>query len=246
MGLAARPTLRIAAVAALRAGRNGRLRPDLESDLPAVFGPALRALPSARPGGEHPGATSRSPLGEALAFDLQHYLPALLQVEDRMSMAWGLESRVPLLDYRLVELAMRIPPQLKLRDLETKHILRRAVADLLPPIVAARRDKKGFPTPIGPWFRGALGPWLREQLTGPDALARELFDPALTRTLVDEHIVGGIDHSRPLWMMLNTQIWFKQFIEGPGSTAPVEEPARRPRQSGALRRPATPGATHGR
>ena len=53
---------------------------------------------------------------EALAFDLRHYLPALLQVEDRMSMAWGLESRVPLLDHRLVEAAMRIPPAIKLHE----------------------------------------------------------------------------------------------------------------------------------
>src|SRR5205085_9557392 len=106
----------------------------------------------------------KSALGAALAYDLRYYLPGLLHVEDRTSMAWGLESRVPLLDYRLVELALRIPAPLKLRELETKRILRRAVADLLPPLVAQRRDKKGFPTPIDRWFAGPLYPWLEAHL----------------------------------------------------------------------------------
>jgi asparagine synthase (glutamine-hydrolysing) len=235
--VAAQPALREAAWEAFGSGRRGRLRPDAAGALPPFFGPTLRRLdytPTARetPAGE------RSILGDALAFDLRHYLPALLQVEDRVSMAWSLESRVPLLDYRLVELAMRIPPHLKLRGLETKRILRRAVADLLPPIVAERRDKKGFPTPIGPW--------LRETLLGPDALARDLFDPAAVTTLLDDHVAGRGDSSRPLWMMLNTHLWFKQFVEGPGASPPAEDKTA-PEQAGRhAERPAAPGASHGR
>jgi asparagine synthase (glutamine-hydrolysing) len=209
-----------------------------------VFGPTLHHLEQDAAAGSY-GTGHRSALGEALAFDLRHYLPALLQVEDRMSMAWSLESRVPLLDYRLVELAMRIPPHLKLRHLETKHILRQAVADLLPPVVAARRDKKGFPTPIGPWFAGPLHPWLREQLLGPAARARGLFHPDAVTALLDDHAARHADHSRALWMMVNTHFWFKQFIEGSGSEAPTVEPEERAPRAGSMHR-ATPGATYGR
>jgi asparagine synthase (glutamine-hydrolysing) len=129
-------------------------------------------------------------------------------------MAWGLESRVPLLDYRLVELAMRIPAPLKLRGLETKRILRRAVGDLLPPAVAGRRDKKGFPTPIDRWFAGPLGSWVADQLLGPAAQARGLFDPAYARAALAAHQSGSADRSRDLWMLLNTQIWWRLFVEG--------------------------------
>ena len=244
--LATRPPLRAAALAALQSGRKGRLRPDDAAGLPAFFGPVLRQLAGAQAPPAPRAGGARSPLGEALAFDLRHYLPALLQVEDRVSMAASLESRVPLLDYRLVELAMRIPPELKLRGLEPKHILRRAVADLLPPAVAARRDKKGFPTPIAPWFRGPLAPWLREQLLDPAAVARGLFDPAATEKMIDEHQAGSADWSRPLWMMLNTQVWFKQFIDGAGPVAPPAESPEAASPARALHRPAAPGATHGR
>ena len=245
--LAAQPALRRAALAALSQGRRGRLRPDAGEAIPALFGPTLRSLPYDRPGEEGWPAGRRSALGEALAFDLRHYLPALLQVEDRMSMAWGLESRVPLLDYRLVELAMQIPPTIKLRGLEPKHILRRAVADLLPPAVAARRDKKGFPTPIGPWFRGPLQPWLREQVQSPTAEARGLFDPAAVGRLLDEHAAGSADHSRPLWMLLNTHLWFQTFVEGQGSAAPPAGEVRaQPPQPRSVPRSGPPGATHGR
>ncbi|MGI8586815.1 MAG: asparagine synthase (glutamine-hydrolyzing) [Chloroflexia bacterium] len=214
--LSARPALRQAAISALREGRRGRLRPDEATELPDFFGPTLRRLDFASPRTGDYIPTGRSALGEALAFDLRHYLPALLQVEDRVSMAWSLESRVPLLDYRLVELAMRIPPEIKLRGLETKRILRRAVADLLPASVLARRDKKGFPTPIGPWFAGPLQPWLREQLLGPQARDRGLFEPEAVARMLGEQAAGRADHSRTLWMMLNTGLWFEQFIEAQG------------------------------
>ena len=84
--------------------------------------------------------------------DMKWYLPALLQVEDRTSMAFSLESRAPLLDYRLVEHAARVPGVLKLKNLEMKHIFREAVKDLLPPSIYKRTDKMGMPTPISRWF----------------------------------------------------------------------------------------------
>lgn len=231
--VALQANLRRAAVAALQAGRRGRLQIGPTATLPAVFGPTLRELERGADGVEESiGPKSKiqnpkSPLGMALAYDLRHYLPGLLHVEDRTSMAWGLESRVPLLDYRLVELAMRIPAPLKLKGLETKRILRRAVADLLPPVVAARRDKKGFPTPIDRWFAGPLGPWLEEQLLGPTAQARALFDPAWVQAALAAHRSGSADRSRDLWMLLNTNLWWRLFVEGGADQPDTAGPAPR-------------------
>jgi asparagine synthetase B (glutamine-hydrolysing) len=83
--------------------------------------------------------------------DLRCYLPGLLHVEDRTSMAASIESRTPLLDYRLVELALRMPTDVIFSGRDPKPVLRRAVSDWLPPAVAQRRDKKGFPTPLHWW-----------------------------------------------------------------------------------------------
>ena len=223
--LAARPAMRAAAFGALRRGQRGRLQTSLTPTLPAFFGPALRTAHAA-PGQpvNNPPEAYRPPssaLGAALAYDLRHYLPGLLHVEDRTSMAWGLESRVPLLDVRLVEAAMRIPAALKMAGGEPKHILRRAVADLLPPSVAARRDKKGFPTPIAPWFAGPLHAWLTTQIASPAAHARALFAAPYVETLLAAHRAGQADHSRPLWMILNTHLWWSLFVEGGAATLPA-------------------------
>ena len=219
------PTLRPAALAALRTGRRGRLQTGDATVVPGFFGPTLRNTEFASEGNQIPQSAIRnpqSPLGAALAYDLRHYLPGLLHVEDRTSMAWGLESRVPLLDYRLVERAMRIPAPLKLRGLETKRILRRAIADLLPPPVAARRDKKGFPTPIDRWFAGPLRGWLEAQLLGPEAQARGLFDPPYVRQALAAHQAGA-DRSRDLWMLLNTHQWWRLFVEGQGAESTASD-----------------------
>jgi len=169
----------------------------------------VQAMLPPREAGPNPGS---NPLQRALYWDLRNYLPALLHVEDRTSMSVSLESRVPLLDYRIVELAARIPAALKLRGLENKRIMRRAVAPLLPPAVVARKDKKGFPTPIEQWFAGPLRGWLTETLTDLGPTARELLDPAYVATLLREH--GRTDHSRALWMALNTALWCATFIDG--------------------------------
>src|SRR5919202_752848 len=85
-------------------------------------------------------------------------LPELLRYEDRNSMAHSLEARVPFLDYRLVELAFSLPGDELIRNGRSKDVVRRALADLLPPEVRERRDKLGFVTPERRWFReGALG-----------------------------------------------------------------------------------------
>ena len=87
-------------------------------------------------------------------FDFKTLLPALLQVEDRVSMAHGLESRVPLLDHRLIELAATIPADIKFRDGDMKHIFKKATEPILPERITERKDKMGFPVPLSEWMRG--------------------------------------------------------------------------------------------
>ena len=87
-------------------------------------------------------------------FDFKTLLPALLQVEDRVSMAHGLESRVPLLDHALVELAATIPADIKFKDGHMKHVCKRRSAASLPDVDRERTDKMGFPVPLHEWLRG--------------------------------------------------------------------------------------------
>jgi asparagine synthase (glutamine-hydrolysing) len=115
-------------------------------------------------------------------YDFKWYLPALLQVEDRTSMAFSLESRAPLLDYRVLEHAASVPSSLKMRGLEMKHVLRSAVADLLPADILARTDKMGMPTPIDLWFRGPLKDWVREELA-PARVAATGWLPSIPRAV---------------------------------------------------------------
>ena len=87
-------------------------------------------------------------------FDFKTLLPALLQVEDRVSMAHGLESRVPLLDHELVELAATMPADVKFKDGTMKHVFKRATRSLVPDAIANRKDKMGFPVPLHEWIAG--------------------------------------------------------------------------------------------
>ncbi len=89
-------------------------------------------------------------------FDFKCLLPALLQVEDRMSMAHGLESRVPLLDHPLIEFLATVPADVKFAGGRMKHLLKLAYGHQLPPAIAERRDKMGFPVPLKEWFGGEL------------------------------------------------------------------------------------------
>ncbi len=90
-------------------------------------------------------------------FDQKTILPALLQIEDRVSMAVSLESRVPLLDSRIVDLVTSMPPSLKFQGGRTKHTLKKSIKGLLPDSVLNRKDKMGFPVPLNEWMQGGVG-----------------------------------------------------------------------------------------
>ncbi len=140
-------------------------------------------------------------------------LPELLRYEDRNSMAHSLEARVPLLDHRLVELAFSLPGDELIRGGETKSVLRRALADLLPPEVARRRDKLGFVTPESRFFRGALGDLAADVFASRSFRDRGFVDERAARQRLDRHRRGRLRAGMELWRALNVELWARQFLD---------------------------------
>lgn len=152
---------------------------------------------------------TKSYFNKMVHFDMVASLPALLQVEDRVSMAVSIESRVPLLDYRIVDLVTSMPPGMKFKGAEMKYILKRTVKDLLPLKVFYRKDKMGFPVPLHLWARDQAKDFFREVLLSSASRNRGLFDISQIEKLI-EH---DEPFSRRLWGILNLELWFKQFID---------------------------------
>ncbi|GIV80931.1 MAG: asparagine synthetase B [Anaerolineae bacterium] len=157
---------------------------------------------------------------QLLDANLRSYLPDDLLVKaDRCSMAASLEARSPFLDHRLVELAARIPSNLKLRGSTTKLILRHLAGDLLPADII-NRPKHGFGVPVGRWFRADLHDYVQEILLDPHALARGYFREGALRLLIDEHLSGRRNHGHRLWLLLTFEWWHRLFIDPAEIRAP--------------------------
>ena len=140
-------------------------------------------------------------------FDFKTLLPALLHVEDRVSMAHGLESRVPFLDHSIVEFAATMPSNVKFKDGRMKHVLRNAVEPFLPDAVKNRKDKMGFPVPLAEWMRGPAKGFVLDVLSAKNALQREAID--------NKSVVAKLDaepqFSRKLWGLLSLELWQQEF-----------------------------------
>ena len=152
---------------------------------------------------------TRSYYNKMTRYDMVVGLPALLHVEDRVSMAVSLESRVPLLDHRIADLVASMPPAMKFRGAEMKYILKRAVGHLLPPSVAARKDKMGFPVPLHIWARNRARTFFADVLLSPTSRERGLFDPAEVERLMEQEAA----FSRRLWGLLNVELWYRTYID---------------------------------
>jgi len=136
-------------------------------------------------------------------------LPVLLRYEDRNSMAWSIESRVPFLDYRLVEFLAGLPDQMKLHRGLTKVVLRSALADVLPQAIGARRDKMGFVTPERAWLGEIPGDWLHEQLlVAIDATPNILHADAVIKE-VDDIIMGRKPFTFLPWRFICLGRWLR-------------------------------------
>jgi asparagine synthase (glutamine-hydrolysing) len=142
-------------------------------------------------------------------FDFKTLLPALLQVEDRVSMAHGLESRVPLLDHPLVELAATMPADVKFKDGHLKHVLKTAFAPVLPDAVRNRRDKMGFPVPLQEWIgrTGSVRDFVVDTLSSDAARSREFVDNAKVVAKLDQEPRFG----RKVWGLLSLELWQQSF-----------------------------------
>jgi asparagine synthase (glutamine-hydrolysing) len=134
----------------------------------------------------------------------------ILVKADKMTMANSLELRVPFLDPEVFEVARRIPLSEKITKQTTKHALRRALADIVPPHVLHRR-KLGFPVPIRHWLRAEMYDWARAMIV--DAGTDHLLDTAVVLRMPDDHRDGVLDHSRRIWALLVFMIWHGIFIE---------------------------------
>ena len=124
-------------------------------------------------------------------------------------MAASLESRVPLLDYRLTDLVTSMPPRMKFRGGELKYILKRATLDIIPPAVAQRKDKMGFPVPLHLWAKGASHDFFADVLLSAPARTRGLYEPRAVERLLDDEAAFG----RRLWGLVNLELWFREFID---------------------------------
>lgn len=140
-------------------------------------------------------------------FEFKTLLPALLQVEDRMSMAHGLESRVPFLDHPLVEFAASVPADVKFKGGTMKRLLRHAFAEEVPREVRDRRDKMGFPVPMTEWFAGPLRPFA----TGILESLRDRDDPVLNGDTALASFHGSPRFSRRAWALISLEMWQQQF-----------------------------------
>lgn len=175
-----------------------------------VLGPALRRLrDDAAP---RPPAGFTSGLKRQLAFDtLQRLLPSLLRYEDRNSMEFSIETRLPFLDYRLVEFAFSLPDDQVLDGATSKAILRKSLADRIPSVVLGRRDKMGFETPVDSWLRGRGAAEARRRLREPGLLGDWLDDVRLGAEL-DDYLAGRRDIGLQVWRWLSLESWAQQFI----------------------------------
>jgi asparagine synthase (glutamine-hydrolysing) len=185
----------------------------------------LTVLGAARHDGDAPpfdAEPAASALRQILYFDQTSWLPDnLLERADRMTMAASIEARVPYLDHELAQFVSGLPDRWRVRGLTGKRILRAAAATLLPRAIIERR-KVGFRVPVDAWFRGPLRNFLLDHLRGGESLTRTYYDGVVLDTLIDEHLDGRQNHDKLLWMLLNLEIWHRQYAPRVGTTTPRE------------------------
>ncbi len=159
-------------------------------------------------------ATQLSTLAQQQYVDIKTYLADdILTKVDRMSMAASIEARVPLLDHRIVEFALSLPPHFKLRRGHTKLILKQAMRGRLPEEVL-NRPKEGFSIPLKHWLRGPLQP-LMTDLLSPDCVRRRgYFEPETVEHWVAEHLQGRANHSHRLWGLMVFELWHRHMLDG--------------------------------
>jgi asparagine synthase (glutamine-hydrolysing) len=191
----------------------------------------FRSIFSDYPG---PYATNEDYINASLYFELKTFLHGLLVVEDKLSMAHSLESRVPFLDDDLVELAVQIPPRFKVRNLgqpvrmdennpakrqlnefqtsDGKAVLRKAMGRIIPQEIIDR-TKQGFSAPDASWFRGESIDYINRLLRNPKARLYEYITPAYVTKVLDQHCAGKENRRLLIWSFLSFEWWLRQFFD---------------------------------
>ncbi|MDQ3666116.1 MAG: asparagine synthase (glutamine-hydrolyzing) [Acidobacteriota bacterium] len=175
-------------------------------------------------------------INASLYFELKTFLHGLLVVEDKVSMAHSLETRVPFLDNDLVDFAARIPIRQKLADLTQgarldenvpgdkrliyelktsggKTVLRQAMGRLIPDEIR-NRTKQGFSAPDASWFRGESIDYINRLLRNPKAMIYEFLNQEYVTELLDEHCSGRVNRRLLIWSMLSFEWWCQCFLKG--------------------------------
>ncbi len=151
-------------------------------------------------------------------FYLSFYLRDDILVKvDRASMAASLEVRAPFLDTRVVELALGLPWLLKLRGSSRKWLLKKALRGLVPDEILDRK-KHGFAIPVTEWLKGPLKPLVEDLLSERSVRDAGLFEASEVRRLIDEHQRGVRDHRKPLWTLMQLELWRRRWLVGGAAT----------------------------
>lgn len=173
---------------------------------------------------------------QLLYADAKTYLAGLLMVEDKLSMAHGLEARVPLLDNEIIDLALSYDWSLLTDGEVGKIVFRDAIRDWVPPAIADK-PKMGFGPPDASWYRGALQPYIRKVLAPERIAARGVFDPAFVSQAIDAHMSGSANRLPLIWSLLSFDAWCELFgVHGGDLGAPM-----RPEHSAHVKSPPRTG-----
>lgn len=141
-------------------------------------------------------------------------LPGLLHYGDAISMAHSIETRHPFMDYRLVEWLFRLPTRWKIHGAETKWVLREYLRQHNQVAIGNRRDKKGYPTPVGVWLASEQGKQVEGLLLNPRGLLHEWCDPRAVKELIERNRRGVMGAEHHLYKLMSTQMWLDTCIEG--------------------------------
>jgi asparagine synthase (glutamine-hydrolysing) len=179
--------------------------------------------------------TPEQHINNSLYFEIKTFLPGLLLVGDKLSMAHGLEERFPFLDNELVNFAQKVPVRYKLGNLEKmkkvdenefrdkralyteyddgKNVLRKAMASILPEKIVNRK-KQGFSAPDESWYRGENAAYMKELLLNKKTVSSEYINPKYVEFIIDEHINKKVNHRLLLWSLMNFEWWIRIFLNG--------------------------------
>ena len=182
---------------------------DLQKILPGAVTEESAAIRSA-----FAAASTDDPLARLIEVDLRTQMPDdLLMLTDRMSMATSLECRVPLLDDRLLNLALRMPSSMKVRGTQLKRIMKSALRGVLPDDIIDRK-KRGFGAPIGGWFKRELSSYLDSVLSEQRVRERGVFDWDRLQQMKQLHNTNRQDYTDHLLSMMNFEIWCQMYLDG--------------------------------